>query len=263
VVILDRLTMIFLGPERIPAEARPDLEGLVPWPVFSNNSSPPRFWRLEEEGDWMAPIEVTDQVRSTLEQRFTAHRQRTFREAKERAARLKDEAPERPGEARATQIRRDRGDVKATILTEIDKIGTRTDIKVQMAQDWLKRHFRRGEISKVQFAAGVRFQRTSERVTVGVPSQLDPDKLDAPRGTGTTPDLRIIALAEVAAAASGNFRAALDAMGPVLWPVVLWVVVSGRSAAEWAKSAGKPQTDGIAALRLGLDALVRHYGRET
>jgi hypothetical protein len=40
-------------------------------------------------------------------------------------------------------------------------------------------------------------------------------------------------------------------MGPMLWPVVLWVVVTGRSAAEWAKVSANP----IAALRLGLDAL--------
>jgi hypothetical protein len=145
------------------------------------------------------------------------------------------------------------------VLTEIDKVGNRTDIKVQMAQDWLKRHFRRGEITKGQFAAGTRFQRIAERVTVGVPSQLDPDKLDAPRGTGYTPDLRFIDLGSAAAIASGNFQAALAAMGPVLWPVVLWVIVTGQSAAEWAKSVGKPQTDGIAALRLGLDALVEHY----
>lgn len=261
-VILDRLTMIFLGPERIPAEARPDLEGVVPWPVFSNGN-PPRFWRLEDRGDWMTPVDVTEQVRETLSQQLVRRRQHTFTQGRERSARLKTEAPDKPGEARAPQIRRERGDVKAAYLTEIDKIGRRTDIKVQMAQDWLKRHYRRGEISKAQFAAGSRFQRITERVTVGVPSQLDPDKLDAPRGTGSTPDVAFFTIGEYAAIASGGFKAAIDALGPQLWPVVLWVVVTGRSAAEWARAVEKPQTDGIAALRLGLDALVKHYRLDT
>lgn len=186
-------------------------------------------------------------------------RERTALEALARADRLK---AEKPGDMRATRVRRDRGDVKAAYLTEIDKVGRRTDIKVQMAQDWLKRHFRRGEISKTQFAAGARFQRTAERVTVGVPSQLDPDKLDAPRGGGT-PEVAFFTIGEYATIASGRFKAAVDAMGPMLWPVVLWVVVTGRSAAEWAKAVSKPQTDGIAALRLGLDALVTHYRLDT
>ena len=58
---------------------------------------------------------------------------------------------------------------------------------------------------------------------------------------------------------AASFATAMRAVGIVLSPVLAHVVLNGRSAHSWASDRGRPTEDGIAALRLALDALVAHY----
>lgn len=65
--------------------------------------------------------------------------------------------------------------------------------------------------------------------------------------------------AERQTAARFRFERALHCVGPQLRPVIVAVCLLDQSATEWAKLAGKPETDGIPLLRAGLDALVSFY----
>ena len=55
------------------------------------------------------------------------------------------------------------------------------------------------------------------------------------------------------------YTAAIRAVGIVLSPVLVHVVLLGFSARSWAETAARPPTDGMPALRLALDALGEHY----
>jgi hypothetical protein len=56
-----------------------------------------------------------------------------------------------------------------------------------------------------------------------------------------------------------EYMLAMQAVGIILSSVVVWVVLQDHSAESWAQKTGKPEKDGIAALRLGLDALAVHF----
>lgn len=55
------------------------------------------------------------------------------------------------------------------------------------------------------------------------------------------------------------YAAAMRAVGQILSPVLCHVVLHGYPASSWAESIHRPSKDGIAALRLALDALALHY----
>lgn len=59
--------------------------------------------------------------------------------------------------------------------------------------------------------------------------------------------------------AERRLTAALRAVGAILSPVLVHVCLLDLPAGDWAKQNGRPETDGHAALRLALDALVGHY----
>lgn len=56
-----------------------------------------------------------------------------------------------------------------------------------------------------------------------------------------------------------SYTAAMRAVGIILSPVLAWVVLQGEPADAWALQNRRPAADGIAALRLALDALGQHY----
>jgi hypothetical protein len=56
-----------------------------------------------------------------------------------------------------------------------------------------------------------------------------------------------------------EYMLAMQAVGIILSPVLVHVVFQDQSAVSWAVALGKPQKDGMAALRLALDALCFHW----
>jgi hypothetical protein len=59
-----------------------------------------------------------------------------------------------------------------------------------------------------------------------------------------------------------QYTAAMRAVGIILSPALAWVVLEGLAAGDWATRNKRPETDGIVALRLALDALGMHYRGE-
>jgi hypothetical protein len=59
-----------------------------------------------------------------------------------------------------------------------------------------------------------------------------------------------------------EYTAAMRAVGIILSPALSWVVLEGLAAGDWATRNKRPETDGIVALRLALDALGMHYRGE-
>ena len=59
-----------------------------------------------------------------------------------------------------------------------------------------------------------------------------------------------------------QYQAAMRAVGIILSPVLVWVVLEGNAASDWARKSERAVGDGIAALRLALDALGMHYRGE-
>lgn len=123
------------------------------------------------------------------------------------------------------------------------RVATRTQLEVLQA---------RGSIAIAQARAGSRIYADWYRSG------------SAPRVTANVS--RLIGDPIIAAGPEAQFKArqayeqAIQAVGVILSPVVVHVCLLDLPAGEWAKQVGKPEPDGIAALRLGLDALVGHYG---
>lgn len=241
----------------IPAERRRDLNGLLPWPVYSGGvDNGMAYWRLDVDRDWPALIDVTDEVREILAKRQSGKLTRPVavsKPKKRRAGKLK------AGEIKTvspTDIRIERGEVGHAMAPVHDHaqnvIGHQ---KVWRVQSRIAKHFNSGEINKRQFVAGERFHRDVSDLGADVGSCLDLDR----RGGGGTGPVWPAGGAR-GAWASKAISAALKAIGPQLGPILVWVIVDGRSPADWATSRGKPRPDGIAALRLALDALADHYG---
>lgn len=69
------------------------------------------------------------------------------------------------------------------------------------------------------------------------------------------------AITDAAADAHHAYQLAMRDVGVVLGPVIVHVVCMEGTAAEWAEQYGwkNRKKDGMAALRLALDALARHY----
>jgi Domain of unknown function (DUF6456) len=57
-----------------------------------------------------------------------------------------------------------------------------------------------------------------------------------------------------------RFEKALQAVGKWLSPVLIHVAILDEAPCHWAERYGRPAKDGIACLRLALDALMVHYG---
>jgi hypothetical protein len=155
----------------------------------------------------------------------------------------------------APDIRVERGDVFEETRLEISKTGRTGIVVSHRVNDWLRRHWKKGHLNELQYAAGKRFGETCEGLDVGVRSQLA-KLLD--RGGGDA-SLAMLIAGEAANHARFRYGKAVHAMGAQLAPVAVWVIVAGRSAKAWAEGRNLPAEDGIALLRAALNALVDHY----
>jgi hypothetical protein len=170
--------------------------------------------------------------------------------ARNKAARLKTFG--------APDLRVERGDVAEEQRTEISATGRTGTITVHVVNDWLRRHWKKGHLSHLQYAAGKKFADVCEGLDVGVRSQLA--TILEGRGSDDTGRWNAVKKAgAMAYNARWAYGKAVHVMGPQLAPVAVWVIVAGRSAKAWAEGMKRPPEDGIAALRLALDALVDHY----
>lgn len=155
---------------------------------------------------------------------------------------------------RAPEVRIARGEVKQEQVPQFGPGGRVVGLtKADRVQNQVVRCFRRGDITYRQFLAGERLSRIVELIGSDVRSCLNFDT-----GGG---DLHIAMLAKGGASMDAALKvwSALSYVGPTLAPIVCWVVVHGRAASDWSREVKKPLRDGMAALRLGLDALADHY----
>jgi hypothetical protein len=157
----------------------------------------------------------------------------------------------------ATDVRRQRGEIITENVEVVHETGVRQVLyNVDRVQDYLARYAGQGHISDLQKRAGQRYARDCEACHIGVKSQLG-------RTESTGKDMSIAMAGHGAgywaSVTERRIAIAESALGP-LASIVRWVARDGRSAQDWAIKQGKPPRDGIAALRLGLDALAEHYG---
>ena len=151
----------------------------------------------------------------------------------------------------APDIRVERGEIVAEGFVEDGCRGLRKRHRV----DRLHRYLQRGTITRAQHKAGRRFADIAEAGQVGIQSMLDPD-----RGGGGGPERRLVEVGARVAAALESYRAAVQAMGIVNSQAVIAVCLANTAADQWALASKFPQNDGAAALRMGLQSLVEHYG---
>lgn len=157
---------------------------------------------------------------------------------------------------RAADIRILRGEVSLTERTIEDKNGRVTGrTRGDVINDWLRRYWKRREIDDLQYRAGQKLQVCVEQMDISPPSQLGAEHT----GAGFS-DMGIIARGGRAYDAKREWRGAIQAMGLTVSPVVLWVVVEGRPAGDWAKERNMHKHEGLTTLRLGLNALVTYWG---
>jgi hypothetical protein len=122
-------------------------------------------------------------------------------------------------------------------------------LRLVARQSALERYFVRGEVSPAQYHDGERLLR--DWVSSGLEPQITGAYGD--QLTSTSPPVPGIG------PAYPYYTAAMRAVGIILSPVLAHVVLHSQSASSWAESIGRPRTDGIAALRLALDALGCFY----
>ena len=154
----------------------------------------------------------------------------------------------------APDIRRERGDVKLEqYAIEGPGGGVIGAGKRDRVQSMLGRYRRRGEISERQYIAGEKLAEYAEQMQAGAGKSC----LDIVACSDSSREAAIVAAGAKANHATLRYRDAARAVGPILWPVIEWVAIQGKAATDWATSESRAKTDGIAALRLGLDALVQ------
>lgn len=117
----------------------------------------------------------------------------------------------------------------------------------------LIRYLRRGEITPIQCAAGLRFLEHLEQCDPAIPSLLDTD-----RGGGGI-ELAMLSVGETMVAARNAVREAMRMLGLISASVLVAVVVNGESAGQWAMELG-PSWNGMDELRKALNRLAAHYG---
>lgn len=157
----------------------------------------------------------------------------------------------------ATDIRRQRGEVRTEVVQyehELDdgKVERRALYTVDRVQDFLSRYERRHEITEKQAKAGQRFARDCEGAGIWPKSSFA-------GGGGGDLETAVRCIGDHSRMPTLRVRDAKQAMGP-LAQVVEAVAFHGQSAHAWATAQGKAPRDGMALLREGLEALVRHYG---
>lgn len=113
----------------------------------------------------------------------------------------------------------------------------------------MERYLARGEVSRLQFDHGERLW--ADFMRSGLTAIVTGSYVaSAPSGERVTPGC---------GPRYAEYRDAMRAVGIILSPVLMHVVLEGRSASSWATEHQRPIGEGIVALRLALDALGAHY----
>jgi hypothetical protein len=164
-------------------------------------------------------------------------RARANRAARRRAKRTLENAAARE---RATEAAVDEEEARPRIARHVD---------------WLDHLLMKDAITEDMCRAGSRFARDFERSMTVIGRQVGPYAPDLIRRPGWQgpPDT------PGAIRARERFEAASDRLGP-LWAVVFHVAVTDQPPESWGVQAGYRNGDALALLRLGLAALVQHYG---
>ena len=122
--------------------------------------------------------------------------------------------------------------------------------KATARQSALERYLARGEVSAQQYRDGERLLR--DWLLSGLEPQITGAYEAAFLGAA-------MPLVPGLGPGWSFYAAAMRAVGLILSPVLAHVVLHGCSASSWAEETHRPRSDGIAALRLALDALGAHY----
>jgi hypothetical protein len=175
-------------------------------------------------------------------------------DARKRRLRLVSDEDSAPDKVRAPAVRRERGDVAEEERTIEDArgrvVGRTSGDAVQCALG--KAHARK-LLTNRQFTAARMLQdcwitsQGRERVTI--------DPTATARGGGGDSAAAIFEMRAEASSAKREFERAIKHIGARLAPVVLTCVVMDRPAAEWARSIGWAERDGLPVLRIALEAL--------
>ena len=124
--------------------------------------------------------------------------------------------------------------------------------KAMARQSAMERYLARGEVSGQQYRDGERLLR--DWLLSGLEPQITGAYEAAFLGAA-------IPLVPGLGPGWSFYASAMRAVGIILSPVLCHVVLHGCSASSWAEGTQRRRTDGIAALRLALDALGEHYRR--
>ncbi len=155
--------------------------------------------------------------------------------------------PALDGEGNEMERRTASGEIRKQMITG-ERVQSRVDI-----------HYRRKQITKRQHVAGTRFADCVERMTVSIRGCLNTEI------SGGCRDAAARETGERQAAASAEYRSAVQLMGLKLTSVITWVAVDGLTAQAWAERARLklPRKDGLVVLRVGLDTLADFYGLDS
>lgn len=164
----------------------------------------------------------------------------------------------RPEIVSAPEIRHARGEMVLDRRVITDERGRVQGVSEGDRRSYLLTYYRRKQIDAPQWQAGDRFCADYEHAQAGVPSALDPARVEAVGGGALGRSLQSLSLDPIAGLL---VRRAVLAIGWPLAEIVIWVGIEGRHCAEWATARGKAKLDGIACLRLALSALAKHYSR--
>lgn len=158
----------------------------------------------------------------------------------------------------APKVRVDRGEFEEEAVPIINARGLVTGRFKRDRRVYLAEHQKRGDITPIERRAGERYAADYEHATTGVPSFLDPERLELHGGGGA----RSLPTLSGDAFAALMLRNANLALGDVLLiEIVVWVAVQGLPARDWAVRRSRPPRDGMAILRHALRALAAFYGR--
>lgn len=161
------------------------------------------------------------------------------RKPKSDRARRRNEQRKRQNAAR--RVQKQNGEVKLRIARETN---------------WLVYYKNRSNISEDQYLAGYTFAMDAEKASAVLPVRtVKAAALEFVGASHYDPTPYQLACKRAV-------DEAITALGPQLSSVVINVCVYNNPASEWAIAFGnRPKEDGIACLRLALDALHEHYQR--
>lgn len=122
--------------------------------------------------------------------------------------------------------------------------------KVARYQPILDRYLARSQITKIQHEAGERLHEDAVGMGQSYVRAASYEPMSPSTGDPTPRQVKCY----------HSYRAAIQSVGQFLSPVLIAVCIHDESCGEWAKRYRRREDDGMAILRMALDALATHYG---